>query len=599
MLTQQFFKHLQNYDQALIALTKEFVNIPNESQHETSEYIDQLTFVISILLIHTNQGHIYLPYQCTDIIRIAEETCPTMPSMDANTLRQQDLDQLPLLFPLLIGTSQDTPIIIHKNNLYTHKSFHEEKTVEASIAHLLDASSIIKKNTIDFLLEDLAFELSDEQIQTVKQSLKSRFTIITGGPGTGKTLTIKAIVSSFLKAGIHPSKIALTAPTAKAAMRIKQIMATDSQLEPPKTLHRLLGIHSRHQKEPIDHQLIIIDEASMISLSLIHTLLTQLNDTAHLILVGDPNQLMPVNGGSIFQTITNCSSSNNPLNDYMTTLTKNFRIINKETDSTSLHELISAVLQDKEKTLSLIEQHKTDIPSFVGVDYIKATTAATRTTFLEQWWKKQISSLPDFDMLRTKTYRVQNNIFNAEDSNHLKTLLNHYNSSQIVCFNNQGVVGKDEINAALAQYCMDESEKIPIGIPIMINQNDYHLGLFNGDQGICVYLEKDTMPKQPYAIFLDNSDLIFYPLSLLDNHIDTAFALTIHKSQGSEFDTVAVFVPDEDKAIFSKEWLYTALTRSRLSTVIVGDCAVLNSILSRNKSHTEIMFHHDLDDVER
>jgi len=371
------------------------------------------------------------------------------------------------------------------------------------------------------------------KIETLVQNKK--FHIITGGPGTGKTTSLADILKIT-----HNEKVLLAAPTGKAAARMKESLArqgigTLNLKTEPKTLHRLLGyrhlsVNFRHNAgNPLDAGLIAIDECSMVDLPMMAKLLDAVPDACDIYLLGDKNQLASVEAGSVFADI--CAKYKNTPDVY-DELKVNFRA----KDAPGIDLLSKQILAGNQ-----IEDFNNDNVRYIADDIIEALAARYRGLFSARTPKEALDAL--------------------------KTI-------QILCATKKGRNGAEMINkrfAKLANSCG------AIFTPIIISANDYGQNLFNGDTGV-----RDD--NKAYFFTGGETEIQTYPALTLPEH-DTAFAITIHKSQGSEYDCAAVVYPEQTReddgeaGIFTKELLYTAITRAKKEALIFGGLDVLKNSL--------------------
>lgn len=350
-------------------------------------------------------------------------------------------------------------------------------------------------------------DLNGAQKEAVVTSLKSPTLILTGGPGTGKTYTAALIVKTILDSlSVEERKdfeIAITAPTGKAALNLLQALSNSISTTTlqAKTIHSLLGLKkevSQYREIPIlPFDLIIIDEASMIGVELMETLLSSIKTGAKVILIGDPFQLPPVDGAEILKPLL--------------------------LEAESQVELKECKRVDRKELLQIAEEVKNNLA-------VKATLDNISKNELFLQFLNKYSFLPDEDCL-----------------NNLKKFC-------ILTPLRKGALGSILINEWFLKH-LPKNKKL--AIPIIISENDYRFDLFNGELGVVI-------TENPYQF--DVKDSVYFPLgktlpALLLPRFEYAFSLTVHKSQGSEFDEVLLVLPE--KLTVSKELLYTAVTRAR------------------------------------
>ena len=429
----------------------------------------------------------------------------------------------------------------------------------------------------------------------IDKSSQHALSIIIGGPGTGKTFTVAKLVTTLQKGHEHkrkqdpnlpPLSITLTAPTGKAAQRMQESLRISLQkslqdeeitLDNAKTLHRLLGIGRDgipryHAKNPLPDDLIIVDEASMLGLELASQLVDAIKPTGRLILLGDANQLAAVDAGSVLSDL--CAVTR--LQPYITELTESKRF-----DSNSVVGQFALAIQQNlpaPKKIKLIQRLLQPIdlqaskpfqsenpPDLAG----KTQQTKQQTANIPFYPIDASSSLPavfnqlakpyhPFFALMQQWYSKPVNIFEADNRKELFEVFDRY---RILCAGHQGQLGTQSINQKMS-LAFTEFSKITRtkayfyhGLPIIIQNNDYQLGLFNGDIAICLLYQ-----GQLYACFAEK----VIPIQRLSREsCDYAYAMTIHKSQGSEFHTVAICIDKAHTRLLSQALIYTAVTRSK------------------------------------
>ncbi len=481
--------------------------------------------------------------------------------------------------------------------VWLHRQWYAEQSLAKQlmkIAHRKVAafSGISSSQEID---NGLSPKPNAMQQLAIEKSSQHALSIIIGGPGTGKTFTVAKLVTTLQKEHEHkrkqdpnlpPLSITLTAPTGKAAQRMQESLRISLQkslqneeitLDNAKTLHRLLGIGSDgtpryHAKNPLPDDLIIVDEASMLGLELASQLVDAIKPTGRLILLGDANQLAAVDAGSVLSDL--CAVTR--LQPYITELTESKRF-----DSNSVVGQFALAIQQNlpaPKKIKLIQQ----LLQPIDLQAIKPSQSENPSDLADktQQTKQQIANIPfypidassslpavfnqlakpyhPFFALMQQWYSQPVNIFEADNR---KGLFEVFDSYRILCAGHQGQLGTQSINQKMS-LAFTEFSKITRtkayfyhGLPIIIQNNDYQLGLFNGDVAICLLYQ-----GQLYACFAEK----VIPIQRLSREsCDYAYAMTIHKSQGSEFHTVAICIDKAHTRLLSQALIYTAVTRSK------------------------------------
>ena len=392
-----------------------------------------------------------------------------------------------------------------------------------------------------------------EQRAAAEVACTHRTSIVTGGPGTGKTTTIARLIATL--AGVEGGglRVALAAPTGKAAARISQAVQTEaSKADFPSaarelvagltatTLHRLLGWrpesrtrfrHDRHNLLPYD--VVVVDETSMVSLTLLARLLEATPPHARLVLVGDPDQLTSVEAGAVLRDLVDGLG---PHSDSVAHLATSHRFRGAIAD---LAEAVRA--GDAEAALAVLDG---DDPSAAMVDDL------------------QPHVLPAVLALHEASER-------GDREAALDRLARH----QLLCAHNTGPFGSRWWNRQLATWLAQQLgvDYLPgryPGQPLLVTENDYSLGLFNGDTGVVV---RSATTGGLYAVLADGlspggRDL---HLSRLAN-VATAHAMTVHRAQGSQYEEVSVVLPEPGSPLLTRELFYTAVTRARHTVRIRG-----------------------------
>ncbi|MCY7353539.1 MAG: exodeoxyribonuclease V subunit alpha [Lysobacter sp.] len=411
----------------------------------------------------------------------------------------------------------------------------------------------------------------DAQARAADTALCSALTLITGGPGTGKTTTVARILvllhESALRDGLPPPRIALAAPTGRAAARMGEAIDTtlahdvaaghvDVQVaaavtRDAQTLHRLLGwqagrVTFRHDAtHPLPFDVVVVDEASMVDLPLMSKLVAAVPPDAKLILIGDPDQLPAVEAGDVLGALCDVATPGAAFGTQRVHLTRGYR----QAGSSALPALATAIQAgDGAAVVALLA---------AGDDSL-------------HWHEGPVAALAQ--TLRGFALPAYQRIEQASDP---AAALRGARAMRVLCALRNGPFGAQAWNAWFAEQL---GARMPFfhGRLLMITTNSYRHGLFNGDVGV-VWHDADGEA----AVWFDTGDgLRAWSPTQLPAH-DSAFATTVHKSQGSEFDHVAVVLPDADARVLGRELLYTALTRARQGVLLWSSQAVLLRALAR------------------
>ena len=422
-----------------------------------------------------------------------------------------------------------------------------------------------------------------QQIAAATALLK-RVVIISGGPGTGKTYTVAKILALLIEAADPKElRIALAAPTGKAAVRlqesIKQVKASlacseaiRGQIpEQAKTLHRLLGTirdspYFRHnQNNKLELDLLVVDEASMVDLALMSKLIQALPGQAKLILLGDHNQLSSVEAGSVLGDICDSGTDHARTTHFLRQLSE---IVPDATNLLSGGP--GKGLQDCIVYLKKSYRFKSE----QGIS--KLSAAANNGDGQEALSYLQDPDLPEVEWHDATTEKLADRLaeaFSNYEFDEAGRCFRQFERFRILCAVRGGPDGVDRINEQIEQavkgkHKWQEDQGWYAGQPLLITQNDYRLGLFNGDLGIVL---PDESNDGMLRVFFQTEEQDFRKIAPFRlPEYEAAYAMTVHKSQGSEFEHVLLLLPAQDSPVVTRELIYTALTRAARKVEVWG-----------------------------
>ena len=410
--------------------------------------------------------------------------------------------------------------------------------------------NIDKELNIFETLNDI--ELSEKQKEAVRSVNDNNVLVITGGPGTGKTTIIRSIIEIYEK---HGNKVVLCAPTGRAAKRMQETTGKDAC-----TLHRLLEIgkfdenslftneENDYQGEPIDADVIVVDEMSMVDMFLMNYLLKCIYKGTKLILVGDSDQLPSVGPGSVLKDI-----------------------IESEKVST-IH--LDKIFRQAARSKIIVNAHKVNNgENFISKDEVQEDSKEDFFFIKEANQEKILSELISLCTGRLQKFGNYNFLDNI----------------QVLTPTKKGVLGTKELNITLQQYLNPPSESkkekkangviFRVGDRIMQVKNNYEIywerrdgkkedgkGVFNGEIGTILDIDDD---EKVVTIKFDDEKLVWYQFSELEQ-IEHSYAITIHKAQGSEFDVVIRVAPRTTPFLLTRNLLYTGITRAKELLIIIG-----------------------------
>lgn len=562
---------------------------------EYGEFSDEIRMCLVFLSLFIKAGHTCLPLDKSPKKWIE---ILGLDLNDESRISDEKLNLDVLKFSPIVGSKGDmNPLILTDNRVTFRRYWFYETTVRQWIKKLISNKSITGIDDVPpRLLEDFFPEESDEvnwQKVAAALSLIKPFLIISGGPGTGKTTTVARILALHQRLSEERLDIALAAPTGKAAGRMGEALNRELEklkLSPQelkhfpteaKTVHRLLsGTESRGLLPPVEkkllrHDLIIIDEASMMDLSLMYRLINHISDQTKLILLGDKDQLASVEAGAVFADL--CQKTENGF------LPETIQNLNKLGIKFDLPEHTETEISDS--IVYLTKSYRFDERSGIG-----RLAELVKNQYQE---KNSKTVFEDYSDLEHQSFNYQ-----KEDIEHvlkdIKRKIEHCsemkNHEQLLSFWKQsiwlmvlrrGLTGTERLNRLIeerlaAQRIVKMETGWYHGRPIIITQNDYNLGIFNGDLGVAlmnvdgsiwVYVETGSEIKR------------FKPQRL--SHYDSAYFLTVHKSQGSEFDHVNFLLPQTDTPVLTRELIYTAITRAKKSFSLYGSMDLFETGLRR------------------
>ncbi|HEY6033489.1 MAG TPA: AAA family ATPase, partial [Kofleriaceae bacterium] len=410
----------------------------------------------------------------------------------------------------------------------------------------------------------------------------------------GKTLVAAAIVRGFHRMGI--AEVALAAPTGKAANRLTEVIARElatgspiaSLASPPvaQTLHRLLGYRghgfAHHARSPLPIGALIVDEASMIDLELVDALLDALPASAPLVLIGDAHQLPAVDAGRILADLADPEGA---AHARVAVLTHSHRMDAADPRGRQVLDAAQAIHRGDGAAL-FAAKSPLAIPrtpgtlAFSGVEWVDAAKGpAVARAVTETVWHH--FGGPKTQALANDTvFRFVDGEIVTEQATALAELWDRISRARILTATRGLPTGARALNAHLHELALDamtvagKPEFVP-GEPVMLTANDYQRGLYNGDQGIIVRADEGTGHHRYRAVFRVGTRLVPFAIEAIRDRLELAWALTIHKSQGSELEAVAIVLPEEDLPLVTRELLYTGITRARTSVVLCGSRAAI------------------------
>ena len=514
--------------------------------------------------------------------------------------RLPEYDDLRSLFDLF--HYDNLPIYFSKefNSLYIRRLWLYENEIAKFIKKRLQINELDVQR-LDEVISMLFRESNktDWQKIAVINSIIRNFSIISGGPGTGKTTTVTKLLLASILINDNHANIALLAPTGKAAQRLTESVSSSLDLLPTisddinqihgslktleaQTVHRFLGLrpnstYTKYNKEKLaPYDLIVVDETSMLDINLFIRLIRAVSENTKLVLIGDVNQLPSVGVGSLLSSLT--SESYNAFSAEASTILKLFdeNVIRQE------NNLDYAVKLEKNYRS---EQHIVNFARDMlaeRVDYQKHQCEGLQFETLK-YIDKNLKIFID-------KYRL------VLQSKNYQEALNVLKKFRILVANRNIELGTIPLNLKIEKLLGKVPNSLYKGKPIMITQNSAPLGLFNGDVGILWNDESANLKA-----YFEHRESKAFAINMLPK-FETVYVMTIHKTQGSEFDEIAIILPNEVNKVLTNELLYTGITRAKKKLTIISDENVLKTTIKkkvkRNSNIKELIegLENDFDD---
>ena len=493
--------------------------------------------ILYVLLQASLDGHTWLPSEMLTV-----RSCDLL-GVDAPSVEKHYMD-LAIDKKLVLKQAED------QMQVYASSYYYMEANAAVMLRELnvkYDVSETELERRIRQLEEDSELELDELQRVAVRESVVSGLLVITGGPGTGKTTTINTIIRYFESEGMD---ICLAAPTGRAAKRMSEATGFEA-----KTIHRMLEVSGgaeekagfdRNEQNPLDTDVIIIDEASMVDISLLYALLKTVVAGTRLILVGDVNQLPSVGPGSVLQDIIDAHACN------VVRLNRIFRQASRSDIIVNAHKINRGeeiILDNQSRDFFFLKRTDANVIISICIQLVRDKMPA------------YVHASP-FDI-------------------------------QVLTPMRKGLLGVERLNRILQEYLnppsTDKAERehgevvFRVGDKVMQIKNNYQaeweirsrygvpiekgLGVFNGDMG--VIREINTFAGE-LTVEFEEGRMVAYAFKQLDE-LELAYAITIHKAQGSEYPAVVIPLLGGPKMLMNRNLLYTAVTRARKCVILVGD----------------------------
>jgi exodeoxyribonuclease V alpha subunit len=627
--------------------------LPEKAPQEDRDALQVLAFVA---LSGSHEGSTYLP---TDEVMKRVEALQLDKDV-ATRLSEWVLDgKLSESLSGLVAASGYAPLLLTRERLALQRLAHFEARLAEGVATLRGRPGRPYKTkeekarvaaAMAEVVKGTDFRPTAEQQLAVLNSAHLPFSVISGGPGTGKTTIVVSLLRLLMRLGVEPSEIGLAAPTGKAAYRMgeairtnlpsKGLPAEDAKLKdipPAQTLHRLLGYSpsrdrfTHGENHPLPFKVVVVDECSMVDLFLVDQLVRACGPGTQLVLVGDADQLPSVEAGAVFRGWvpplrddgTPAPSLSQPWHEaalpadgerlpetvksskdvrasLAVRLMKSFRMDEGKPAGRHVYLCAKAINAGKPEALRegsgapVLRASVAEL-EFKGVERLELQLEKKAPApFFEAWDAKFLSTGARREA-SARTYHFKDGIVVEEDKDALEAFVKATEQERVLCLTRGeeawGAGGTNAwFHAARAKATKESGRFLP-GEPVIILQNDYERMLFNGDQGVVVraQLPGEATPRAR-AVFPRGETFAVFELEALAKNLAHAYALTVHKAQGSEMKHAAVLLPPEKSPLLVRELLYTAVSRAKESVTLLGPQAMVElAVKSPNRRWSSVL----------
>ncbi len=505
-----------------------------------------------ILNREANNGNTYLPMEKLKLK--ASELLLIAPEVIENTVLELNITK-----QVWVENDDEIGKIVFLNSYFYSESSVARKLVELSLAELKDKVDYNKE--IAKIEKDSGITLAKQQKLAVMEAMQNGVLVITGGPGTGKTTTINTIIKLLQTEGYE---ISLAAPTGRAAKRMTETTGLDAQ-----TIHRLLGINfitddskkqsfEKDEDNPIEADVIIIDESSMVDITLMYNLLKAIPYGTRLILVGDVDQLPSVGPGNVLKDIINSGCIK------VVRLNEIFRQAEQSAIVMNAHRINNGeypVLNEKEKDFFFMKRFDSNRISDTILELI--TTRLPKYLNCERKEIQILTPMRKSPLGTTNLNAVIQATLNPKDP---------YKSEKEfrkTIFREGDKVMQIKNNYNMTWTIYDRTRRVI----------DEGIGIFNGDEGIIERIDNDS---EYIEVLFDDLKVVKYDFTQLDE-LELSYAITIHKSQGSEYRAIVIPIYNGPDMLLNRNLIYTAVTRAKELAVLVGIPDVLYRMIDNNK----------------
>lgn len=569
----------------------------------------------AVLSAEAGAGHVCLPLSYLQPEKLFGGRQPTLAQALWQAIGAPDqLHWMQILnnSPAVSDGTQPTPLVLQNDRLYLQRMWQYEGDVVRFMAsdntasfinEARDVNETLLRETLDRLFGPAGTEVDWQKLAAAVAATR-RISVISGGPGTGKTTTVAKLLTALIQLSQGQRlRIQLAAPTGKAAARlteslgkaIRQLSLTDDERklfpDQASTLHRLLGAQPNsqrlryHRGNPLNLDVLVVDEASMVDLPMMARLIAALPAKAQVIFLGDRDQLASVEAGAVLGDICRFAELgySESRAEQLTRLTGcilagNIPIGDVQTDTVNVRDSLCL----------LRKSYRFDEKS--GIGQLALAVNAGKYWDALSVLNGAYPDIENFSLADSDDYQVlledcvagyQHYLELAAAGAHAVEVLAAFGRYQLLCALRSGPFGVSGLNERIEQLlhrkrlierALGPSGRWYVGRPVMIGLNDSALGLFNGDIGIALY---DSEGDLRVHFQLPDGNIKSVQPSRLPSH-ETAYAMTVHKSQGSEFEHTALVLPNTFMPVLTRELVYTAITRARQRLTLYCSDTVLS-----------------------
>ncbi|MBF0336528.1 MAG: ATP-dependent RecD-like DNA helicase [Nitrospirae bacterium] len=494
--------------------------------------------ILYVLYELSNDGHVYYPYEllmahCGNVLEVGGE------------ILLEPFDALVGDNKLIVESLAAADPADSHRGVYLARYHVSECGIAAALLGLMQVAKFLRAFSVDkaiaWVQSELSISLADNQVAAVKAAIAHKVLVITGGPGTGKTTIINAIIKLYQQ--LH-QRVLLTAPTGRAAKRMQESTGCDAR-----TLHRLLefspksGTFKRNEQTPLDADLVVVDEASMIDTVLMYHFLRAVPRRATLIIVGDTDQLPSVGPGNVLADIISAGT----------------------VPSVRLKE----IFRQSQQSRIVVNAHRVNIgemPSLSG----------------------NLTPQQDFCFIEAEDPEVilKHVVQLCKDTIPQRYRLDPMSDIQVLTAMHKGTLGATTLNAQLQQTLNTSTTELirggrvfKVGDKVMQTVNNYDKDVYNGDIGV---IQRIKAVEHELIVQFDGRDVTFDFIDL--DEIVLAYAISIHKAQGSEYPAVVIPIHTQQFIMLQRNLLYTAITRARRLVVLVGSKRAIAIAVTNNKT---------------